>query len=94
MLAIGRAVMNAPSLLLLDEPSLGIAPVVVDTIYERIEEINRMGMSVLLVEQNVGLALEVTQRAYVMESGEIKLAGRSKELLDDRYVLDTYLGVR
>ena len=51
-------------------------------------------MSVLLVEQNVGLALEVTQRAYVMESGEIKLAGRSKELLDDRYVLDTYLGVR
>lgn len=94
MLAIGRAIMNAPSLLFLDEPSLGIAPVVVDAIYECIGEINRAGTSVLLVEQNVGLALEVTERAYVMESGEIKLSGRSQELLDDRYVLDTYLGVR
>lgn len=94
MLAIGRAVMNAPSLLLLDEPSLGIAPVVVDAIYERIGEINRAGTSVLLVEQNVGLALEVAVRAYVMESGEIRLSGSSNALMDNRYVLDTYLGVR
>lgn len=94
MLAIGRAVMNAPSLLLLDEPSLGIAPVVVDAIYERIGEINRAGTSVLLVEQNVGLALEVAVRAYVMESGEIRLSGSSNALMDNHYVLDTYLGVR
>lgn len=94
MLAIGRAVMNIPSLLLLDEPSLGIAPVVVDAIYERIGEINRAGTSVLLVEQNVGLALEVAVRAYVMESGEIRLSGSSNALMDNRYVLDTYLGVR
>lgn len=94
MLAIGRAVMNAPSLLLLDEPSLGIAPVVVDAIYERIGEINRAGTSVLLVEQNVGLALEVAVRAYVMESGEIRLSGSSNALMDNRYVLDTYLKVR
>lgn len=94
MLAIGRAIMNEPSLLLLDEPSLGLAPVIVDQIYEKITEICKDGSSILLVEQNVGLALEISQRAYVMESGEIKLSGKSVELEKNPYVKDTYMGVR
>ena len=94
MLAIGRAVMSGPKLLLLDEPSLGIAPVIVDSIYEKIAEINRMGTSVLLVEQNVSLALDIATRAYVMESGEIHLSGPSTELANNPYILDTYLGVK
>ena len=93
MLAIGRALMSGPNLLLLDEPSLGIAPVIVDAIYEKITEISRQGTSVLVVEQNVGLALEIAQRAYIMESGEIRLSGPSEELLSNRYISDTYLGV-
>ena len=93
MLAIGRALMSGPRLLLLDEPSLGIAPVIVDAIYEKITEISRQGTSVLVVEQNVGLALEIAQRAYIMESGEIRLSGPSEELLSNRYISDTYLGV-
>ena len=94
MLAIGRALMSGPSLLLLDEPSLGIAPVIVDSIYEKIAEISQQGTSVLVVEQNVGLALEIAQRAYVMESGKIHHSGLSADLLNDRYILDTYLGVK
>lgn len=93
MLAIGRAIMNEPTLLLLDEPSLGLAPVVVEQIYEKIAEIRREGASILLVEQNVGLALEISQKAYVMESGQVKLSGRSETLEKDPYVVDTYLGV-
>lgn len=93
MLAIGRAIMNEPTLLLLDEPSLGLAPVVVEQIYEKIAEIRREGASILLVEQNVGLALEISQKAYVMESGQVKLSGRSETLEKDPYVIDTYLGV-
>jgi branched-chain amino acid transport system ATP-binding protein len=93
MLAIGRAVMSNPGLLLLDEPSLGIAPVIVDAIYEKILEISKHGTSVLLVEQNVSLALDIASRAYVMESGVIHLAGKSSELMNDSYILDTYLGV-
>jgi branched-chain amino acid transport system ATP-binding protein len=94
MLAIGRAVMAAPRLLLLDEPSLGIAPVIVDSIYEKIAEISRQGASVLIVEQNIGLALEISHRTYVMESGEIHLSGPSADLLHNPYILDTYLGVK
>lgn len=94
MLAIGRAVMSGPKLLLLDEPSLGIAPVIVDSIYEKITEISRAGTSVLLVEQNVSLALDIASRAYVMESGEIHLSGPSAELANNSYILDTYLGVK
>ncbi|MBO4317063.1 MAG: ABC transporter ATP-binding protein [Mailhella sp.] len=94
MLAIGRAVMSGPKLLLLDEPSLGIAPVIVDSIYERIADISRSGTAVLLVEQNVGLAMEIARRAYVMESGSIRLSGASAGLMNDPYILDTYLGVR
>jgi len=94
MLAIGRALMARPRLLLLDEPSLGIAPVIVDSIYEKISEISRQGASVLLVEQNVGLALDIAGRAYVMESGEIHLSGNSADLLRDSYIADTYLGIK
>ena len=94
MLAIGRAVMSGPSLLLLDEPSLGVAPVIVDAIYEKIVEISKAGAAVLVVEQNVGLALDIAGRAYVMESGEIHHSGPSAELLSDSYILDTYLGVK
>ena len=94
MLAIGRAVMSGPSLLLLDEPSLGVAPVIVDAIYEKIVEISKAGAAVLVVEQNVGLALDIASRAYVMESGEIHHSGPSAELLSDSYILDTYLGVK
>lgn len=94
MLAIGRAVMTRPQLLLLDEPSLGLAPVVVDQIYEKIEEIGQQGSSILLVEQNVRLALEISSRAYVMESGQIHLSGDSASLAKDSYVEETYLGVR
>lgn len=94
MLAIGRAIMSKPSLLLLDEPSLGLAPVVVDQIYEKIEEISHEGASILLVEQNVRLALEISSRAYVMESGQIRLCGKSSELEKDSYIEQTYLGVK
>ena len=94
MLAIGRAVMSGPRLLLLDEPSLGVAPVIVDAIYEKIVEISKAGAAVLVVEQNVGLALEIAARAYVMESGEIHHSGNSADLLHDSYILDTYLGVK
>ena len=94
MLAIGRAVMSGPRLLLLDEPSLGVAPVIVDAIYEKIVEISKAGAAVLVVEQNVGLALDIAGRAYVMESGEIHLSGPSADLLSDSYILDTYLGVK
>ena len=94
MLAIGRAVMSGPRLLLLDEPSLGVAPVIVDAIYEKIVEISKAGAAVLVVEQNVGLALEIAARAYVMESGEIHHSGKSADLLHDSYILDTYLGVK
>lgn len=94
MLAIGRAIMNEPSLLLLDEPSLGLAPVIVDQIYEKIIEICKEGASILLVEQNVSLALEISKKAYVMESGQIKLSGPSTDIEKNPYVVDTYLGVR
>ena len=94
MLAIGRAVMSCPSLLLLDEPSLGVAPVIVDAIYEKIVEISKAAAAVLVVEQNVGLALDIASRAYVMESGEIHHSGPSADLLSDSYILDTYLGVK
>ena len=94
MLAIGMAVMNEPRLLLLDEPSLGLAPVVVDQIYEIIAEICREGASILLVEQDVGLALDIARRAYVMESGQIRISGPSDALGKDPYIVDTYLGAR
>jgi len=92
MLAIGRALMARPKLLLLDEPSMGLAPRLVAKIFEIVREIAKQGVTILLVEQNARLALEVAQRGYVMESGNITLAGAAKELLENPKVREAYLG--
>jgi len=92
MLAIGRALMARPKLLLLDEPSLGLAPILVDTIFEIIREINKQGTTILLVEQNAQLALQFSHRGYVIETGEIALADTSAALLNNDQVKKAYLG--
>ena len=92
MLAIGRALMSRPKLLLLDEPSLGLAPLLVEAIFETIQQLKREGTTVLLVEQNARLALEIADRAYVMETGRIMLSGRADELQHNPQVEHTYLG--
>jgi len=93
MLAIGRALMSKPKLLMLDEPSLGLAPILVDTIFQIVREINAEGIPILLVEQNAHKALEVAHRAYVLETGSIVKAGSGKELLDSPDVQRAYLGI-
>jgi branched-chain amino acid transport system ATP-binding protein len=92
MLAIGRALMARPRLLMLDEPSMGIAPILVQRIYETIAEINRLGMTILLVEQNANYALDVSSRGYVLETGQVVLADQSAQLRDDPAVQTAYLG--
>jgi branched-chain amino acid transport system ATP-binding protein len=92
MLAIGRALMAQPKLLLLDEPSLGLAPVIVDRIYEVVRELNSQGVTILLVEQNANYALDVSARGYVLETGTIALTDTSSNLRDDKRVQDAYLG--
>ncbi len=92
MLAIGRALMSRPKMLLLDEPSMGLAPIMVQKIFEVVRAVAAEGMTTLLIEQNAKLALEVSQRGYVMESGEITLTGESARLLDDPKVRAAYLG--
>jgi branched-chain amino acid transport system ATP-binding protein len=92
MLAIARALMSAPRLLLLDEPSMGLAPIMVERIFELIISARESGVSILLVEQNARLALKVSSRAYVLESGHITLSGNSAELLQDDRVRAAYLG--
>jgi branched-chain amino acid transport system ATP-binding protein len=92
MLAIGRALMARPKVLLLDEPSMGLAPLMVDKIFEVVADIHRQGVSVLLVEQNAHRALQLASRAYVMESGQITLSGAASDLLDDPLVRQAYLG--
>jgi branched-chain amino acid transport system ATP-binding protein len=92
MLAIGRALMSRPKLLLLDEPSMGLAPLMVAKILEVVREIARQGVTILLVEQNAKLALEIAGRGYVMESGELALAADSRSLLADPRVREAYLG--
>jgi branched-chain amino acid transport system ATP-binding protein len=92
MLAMGRALMAQPSLLLLDEPSLGLAPVIVDKIYEIIREINQQGVTILLVEQNANYALDVSARGYVLETGTVALTDKSAVLRDDERVKAAYLG--
>src|SRR4051812_29164900 len=93
MLAIGRALMGNPKFLMLDEPSLGIAPRLISTIFEKIVEVNRtQGITILLVEQNANLALEVSSRAYVLETGRVVMQGVSKELRVDPRLKATYLG--
>jgi len=92
MLAMGRALMSNPRILLLDEPSMGLAPVLVDLIFDTIRELNEQGMTILLVEQNALLALDVADRGYVLETGAIALAGDAKELANNPQVKEVYLG--
>ncbi|MFK3799021.1 ABC transporter ATP-binding protein [Pseudomonas sp. NPDC088444] len=92
MLALARALMSRPRLLVLDEPSMGLAPIMVEKIFEVIDRVCGHGMTLLLVEQNARLALQVCQRAYVMDSGRISLQGAAKDLLDDPLVRAAYLG--
>jgi branched-chain amino acid transport system ATP-binding protein len=93
MLAIGRALMALPRILMLDEPSLGLAPLVVQEIFRIIGEINRAGAAILLVEQNTQQALALAQRGYVLENGRVVLVGRGSELLDNEHVRRAYLGL-
>jgi branched-chain amino acid transport system ATP-binding protein len=93
MLAIGRALMSGPRLLLLDEPSLGLAPVVVDTLFDVLQDINRAGVSMLLVEQNVTRALAISQRGYLLSDGRILRSGTGEELLQDAEVRRVCLGI-
>ena len=92
MLAIGRAMMARPKLLLLDEPSMGLAPVLVERIYETVEAINKEGVTILLVEQNANFALGVSSRGYVLETGKVALSDESSKLRDNPEVQKAYLG--
>jgi branched-chain amino acid transport system ATP-binding protein len=92
MLAMGRAIMSRPKLLLLDEPSMGLAPLMVQKVFETVLAIADEGVTILLIEQNAKLALEVSHRGYVMESGAITLSGEARDLLSDPKVRAAYLG--
>ena len=92
MLAVGRALMNRPKLMMLDEPSLGLAPLVVQDIFSIIQEINRQGVTVLLIEQNANMALKTADLAYVLETGNITMSGTGRELLANEKVKEAYLG--
>jgi branched-chain amino acid transport system ATP-binding protein len=93
MLAIGRCLMGAPELMMFDEPSLGLAPAVVQDVLRTIRDLNREGLTCLLVEQNVAVSLKLARRAYVLENGRITLAGSGEELLNDDRVRRAYLGM-
>lgn len=92
MLAVGRALMSRPKLIMMDEPSLGLAPLIVQQIFSIITEINKQGVTILLIEQNANMALKVCDYAYVLETGEIKLHGSGQDLLADESVKEAYLG--
>lgn len=92
MLAIGRALMNRPEMLILDEPSMGLAPLVVKDIFDTIVEINKSGTTILLVEQNANMALSIANRAYLLETGKIVLSGKASDLLNDDSIRSAYLG--
>jgi branched-chain amino acid transport system ATP-binding protein len=92
MVATARALMGRPRVLLMDEPSMGLSPVMVERVFETIKAINEQGVTILLVEQNAVMALDIADDAYVMESGRVVLAGRGKDLLDDEKVQRAYLG--
>jgi branched-chain amino acid transport system ATP-binding protein len=92
MLAIARALMTRPTLLLLDEPSMGLSPILVEQIFEIIREINTQGTSILLVEQNAQMALSIADRGYVLETGRVTLEGGAQELLENEQVIEAYLG--
>jgi branched-chain amino acid transport system ATP-binding protein len=93
MLAIGRALMADPRVLLLDEPSMGLAPVLVDSIFETIQDLHQAGTTILLVEQNARVALQIANRGYVMQTGEIVLSGSAESLRNDEMVRRAYLGI-
>jgi len=93
MLAIGRALMSQPKLLILDEPSLGLAPIIVETIFETISQISQAGVSILVVEQNIHLALEIAEQAYIIENGRIVQHDSGENLLHDERVREAYLGI-
>ncbi len=93
MLVIGRALMSSPKFLMIDEPSLGLQPTIVNLVYEAIEALHGEGITILLVEQNVQKSLEVSQRGYVLENGRISMSGPSKELLDNEDMKKVYLGI-
>ena len=93
MLAVGRALMAKPKLLMLDEPSLGLAPLIVREIFRIIAELRRRGVSILLVEQNARAALQVADYAYVLENGGVKMHGEAHDLRDDPRVIESYLGL-
>ena len=92
MLAIGRALMGGPRLLLLDEPSLGLSPLITDQVFEALRRLNGSGLTILLVEQNAHRALQATQRAYLLEHGELAFQGKSADLINDEKVIAHYLG--
>ena len=92
MLAIGRSLMSSPKLLMLDEPSLGLSPLLTETIFELIQEIRKQGTTILLVEQNAVSALAVADRGYVLKVGHITMTGTGQELLDSQEILSSYLG--
>ncbi len=92
MLAIGRALMADPRVLLLDEPSMGLAPILVEQIFEVVQDINRKGVSILLVEQNAQMALSIANRAYVLETGTVALSGKASALMENPMVKEAYLG--
>lgn len=94
MLAIARAIMSRPKLLLLDEPSMGLAPLVVADIFKIIKEINQSGTTVLLVEQNARQALKISDKGYVLETGKMVASGNATELLSDARIMEAYLGKR
>jgi len=91
MLAIGRALMMKPKLLMLDEPSMGLAPIIVEQIFEIIHELNQEGITILLVEQNAYQALQIAHRGYVIQTGEIVMSGLGRDLLADEQVREAYL---
>ncbi|NWF54106.1 MAG: ABC transporter ATP-binding protein [Syntrophaceae bacterium] len=93
MLAIGRGLMGGPKVLMLDEPSLGLAPIVVEMIFRVLQEVNRQGVTILLVEQNVKESLDISSRGYVLENGRISLEGASHDLLENSYLKKAYLGL-
>lgn len=93
MLAIGRALMSKPKLLTLDEPSMGLAPILIEQVLDAVSQLRKAGMTILLVEQNVGAALRIADRAYVMETGRIALSGPAAKLLEDPRVSASYLGI-
>ncbi|WP_438824059.1 ABC transporter ATP-binding protein [Bacillus sp. JJ1773] len=93
MVAIGRGLMSLPKLLMLDEPSLGIAPVLVTSIFQAIQEINEAGVTILIVEQNMVKALNISSNGYVLETGKVKLTGTGQELLNDKNTQEAYLGM-